>query len=67
MSEPCRCGKCSRLPRPREIGEAHEVAVVLHLTAEQALDIASFYGPSDLASREITAAACEWLEERDAE
>jgi hypothetical protein len=62
----CDCRRCSRLPRPKVIGSQHEVAVVLHLDADEARAVAASFGPGDKGADEIFEAVTAWEAERDA-
>lgn len=61
----CTCRKCRWLPTPEQIGDAHEVAVVLHLDVDSAWDVASHMSHSDTGRREIETAIMRWEAARD--
>lgn len=62
----CRCWRCRHLPEPIEVGDAHEVAVVLHLDFDSAHAIAGALGWKDTGAREVAEAADRWQETREA-
>lgn len=61
----CRCQRCRRLPTPREVGDQHEVAVILHLNADAAYAVAAALAPGDTGADEIFDAVVKWEAEAE--
>jgi hypothetical protein len=62
----CGCRRCRHLPSPEEIGDQHEVAVVLYLDAESARNVAAMHPVRDMGGRELDEAADRWERLREA-
>jgi hypothetical protein len=61
----CTCRRCRAVPRSREIGDAHAIAVVLHLDIDSAWYVAHCLPAGDASHRELVDAITVWGDERD--